>query len=112
MTECVLYLQDTKKKMLFRRELAEIKDWQYSSEGCGTTDYFEYRRRTCGVKITHSPITLANISFINLVSIFRCSSHPHNPVYERRVDPSTLRLYVNVRNVLGFYNKPPFITNY
>ncbi len=31
---------------------------------------FEYRRCTCGVKITHSLITLANLSPINLVSIF------------------------------------------
>ncbi len=30
---------------------------------------------------SHSPITLQNISFINLVSIFRCSSPPCNPVY-------------------------------
>jgi hypothetical protein len=27
---------------------------------------------------------------INLVSIFRCSSPPHNPVYTSRVDPSAL----------------------
>ena len=27
---------------------------------------------------------------MNLVSIFRCSSPPHNPVYTRRVDPSGL----------------------
>ena len=40
--------------------------------------------------ITHSPITLANLSSINLVSIFRCSSPPDNPVYLRRVDPSAL----------------------
>ncbi len=57
-----------------------------------TTNYFEYRRHTCGVKITHSPITLANLSSINLVSIFRCSSPPHNPVYVRRVDPQALAL--------------------
>ena len=31
--------------------------WHYN-----TTDVFEYRRRTCGVKITHSPIPLANLS--------------------------------------------------
>ncbi len=46
-----------------------------------------------GVPITfrsHSPITLSNLSSLNLVSIFRCSSPPHNPVYPRRVDPSTL----------------------
>jgi hypothetical protein len=29
-------------------------------------------------------------SFINLVYIFRCSSPPHNTVYVRRVDLSTL----------------------
>ncbi len=42
------------------------------------------------ITITHSPITLANLSFINLVSIFRCSSPPRNTVNVRRVDLSTL----------------------
>ncbi len=40
-----------------------------------------------------SPIALANLSFINyinLVSIFRCSSPPHNTVYVSRVDLSDL----------------------
>jgi hypothetical protein len=41
-------------------------------------------------KNTYSPITLANILSINLVSIFRCSSPPSNPVYVSRVDPLTL----------------------
>jgi hypothetical protein len=41
-------------------------------------------------KVTHSSITLANLSSINLVSMFRCSSPPCNPVYVRRVDPLTL----------------------
>ncbi len=41
-------------------------------------------------KNTYSPITLGNISSINLVSIFRCSSSPSNPVYVRRVDFSDL----------------------
>ena len=44
----------------------------------------------CHFFITHSPITLANLSSINLVSIFRCSSPPRNLVYGRRVDPSSL----------------------
>jgi hypothetical protein len=52
--------------------------------------HYKYRRLTFSVTITHSPITLANLSSINLVSIFRCSSLPHNPVYARRVDPSAL----------------------
>jgi hypothetical protein len=37
-------------------------------------------------KDTYSPITLAKISSINLVFIFRCSSSPDNPVYPRRID--------------------------
>ena len=36
--------------------------------------------------ITHSHITLANFSFVNLVLIFRCSSSTTNPVYERSVN--------------------------
>ncbi len=64
--------------------------WEYSCWDYDTTDYFKYRRCTCVVKITHSHITLVNLSSINLVSIFRCSSPPHNPVYVRRVDPSSL----------------------
>ena len=53
------------------------------------------RRRTFSVTISHSPITLVNLSCINLVSIFTCSrcssSSPlHNPVYPSRVDPSVL----------------------
>jgi hypothetical protein len=45
---------------------------------------------TCVVKITHSPFALGNFLFINLVSIFMCSSPSCNPVYVRHVDPSTL----------------------
>jgi hypothetical protein len=44
---------------------------------------------TCGVKIT-SPIALANLLLINLVSILRCSSPSRNPVTVRHVDPSPL----------------------
>ena len=40
---------------------------------------------------SHTPWHLThNLSFINLVSIFRCSSPPLHPVYTRRVDPSAL----------------------
>jgi hypothetical protein len=48
------------------------------------------RWRTFSVTISHSPITLANLSSINLVPILRGSSPPRNPVYARRVDPSAL----------------------
>jgi len=44
------------------------------------------------VTVTHSPITLANFSCINLVFIFRCSSSPCNPVYVRCVESSALVL--------------------
>ena len=37
---------------------------------------------------SHSPITHSKLSSINLVSIFRCSSSPCNPVCARRIDPS------------------------
>jgi hypothetical protein len=39
---------------------------------------------------SHSPITLANFSSINLVSIFRYSSSSNNPVYSSHVDSSFL----------------------
>jgi hypothetical protein len=39
---------------------------------------------------SHSPLTLGNLSSINLDSIFGCSSPPRNPVYTRRVVPSGL----------------------
>ncbi len=54
------------------------------------TDHIEYSRHTFSVTITHSPITLSNLSSIDLVSIFRCSSPPLHPVYTRCVDPSVL----------------------
>jgi hypothetical protein len=62
-------------------------------------DHLRESRRTEGgvqiptmilLLITHSPITLSNLSSLNLVYIFRCSSPPYNPVYPRRVDLSAL----------------------
>jgi hypothetical protein len=49
-------------------------------------DYIEYRRYTCVVKITNSPITLVNLSSINLVSIFRGSGPPRHPVYQKLLE--------------------------
>jgi hypothetical protein len=40
------------------------------------------------------PITLGNLSSINLVPIFRCSRPTRNSVYTRRVDPSPLDFQV------------------
>ncbi len=54
------------------------------------TCQFEYWWDTTHFKNTYSPITLGDISFINLVFIFRCSSSPRQPVYTRRVDFSVL----------------------
>ncbi len=42
------------------------------------------------LKINTRTVNISNLSSINLVSIFRCSSPPHNLVYGRRVDPSAL----------------------
>ena len=46
--------------------------------------------RTYRISFSHSPITFANISVINLVSIFRCSSSKTNSVYARRVNSLVL----------------------
>ncbi len=55
-----------------------------------------YRCHSYNFYITHTPFTLSNLSPINLVSIFRCSSPPINPWYVRCVDPSSLVLYWGV----------------
>jgi hypothetical protein len=47
------------------------------------------------VSRSHTHPSLTNISSINLVSIFSCSSSPRNPVYVRRVDPSTLAFSIS-----------------
>jgi hypothetical protein len=45
---------------------------------------------TYPIEVSHSPLTLANFSSINLVFVFRCSSPTTNPVSARRVDSSFL----------------------
>ncbi len=49
-----------------------------------------FRRDTYYFNNTYSPITLANISPINLVFFFRCSSSPSNTVHVRCIDFSGL----------------------
>ena len=50
---------------------SSIQGRHHSHQGRSTEDHPQRRRRTCVVQITHSPITLANCSFINLVYVFR-----------------------------------------
>jgi hypothetical protein len=52
--------------------------------------YLSLSRFIVNNKNTYSPITLGNLSSLNLVSICRCSSSPSHPVYVRRVDSSVL----------------------
>jgi hypothetical protein len=66
------------------------KGFPHPGQGCSFTYYTQYWWGTYHFKNTCSSITLANISSISLVFIFRCSSSPNNPVYERRVDFSDL----------------------
>jgi hypothetical protein len=61
--------------------LPENKSKQHPRNGWSFTCQFECWWGTYHFKNTHSPITLADISFINLVYIFRFSSSPINPVY-------------------------------
>ena len=61
----------------------------------------------------NSPITLANLSSINLVSIFRCSSPPRNLVYGRCVDPSSYLLVFHHTDTHTFsvYQFPHSVTD-
>jgi len=72
-----------------------------SAQGCTCCGKFcdqIWPRRTCTITgawkfmmlvweavVTHSPFTLSNLSSLNLVSIFSCSSPPRNTVYVRRI---------------------------
>ena len=60
--------------------------------------------------MTHSPLTLSNLSPLNLGSIFSRPSPPQNPVYVSRVDPSVLAFS------LSLYRHPyvcvPFISGF
>jgi hypothetical protein len=80
----------TQKKIHFVFSAAKIKSRQHPRQGCSFTYQLKYWWGAYHFKNIYSPITLANISSINLVSIFRCSSSPSNPVCPSRVDSSTL----------------------
>ncbi len=68
----------------------ERKSRYHPRQGWNFTYYPQSWWETYHFKNTYSPITLANISSINLFFIFRCSSSPINPVYVSRVDFSDL----------------------
>ncbi len=70
----------------------KAKSREYPRQDYSFTYYTQYWWSACHFKNTYSPITLGNISSINLVSIFRCSSSPNHPVYVRCVDFSDLVL--------------------
>ncbi len=126
---CVLYFYKLIGKLTtfcsFRSSDCEIYQWlvplplcdvflttqvnygEHSRQDYNTTDSFEYRRHTFNITITHSPITLGNLSFINLVSIFGCSSPPLNTVYVRCVDLSSLTYSLSSHrhsNISLFFN--------
>ncbi len=67
-----------------------VKMWTVTRKGYCFTCYPQFRWRTCRISFSHSPITFGNISVINLVSIFRCSSSKTNSVYVRRVNSLVL----------------------
>ena len=68
----------------------ENESRQHPHQVCIFTCQLKYWWVTYHFKNSHSPITLASISSINVVSIFRCSSSKGNPVHARRVDSSAL----------------------
>jgi hypothetical protein len=69
---------------------AQKQGWPGSRQGCSFTYQLKYWWVSYNFTNTYSPITLANISSIKLVSIFRCCFSPSNPVYARRLDSSAL----------------------
>jgi hypothetical protein len=71
-------------------ESAQVKMWTATRKDCCFTCYPQSRWRTYRISFSHSPITFTNISVINLVSIFRCSSSKTNSVYARRVNSLVL----------------------
>ena len=56
----------------------EIESRQHPRQGCRFTCQLKYWWGVYHFKNSHSPVTLAGISFINVVSIFRCSSSTGN----------------------------------
>ncbi len=64
----------------FRHAAFASQGWSGSLQGCRSTYQLKYWWNAYYFTNTYSPITLANISSFNLVSIFRCSSSPNNPV--------------------------------
>jgi hypothetical protein len=75
------------------------------------TDHIEYRRRTFSVKITHSPITLANLSSIDLVSLFRCCSPPRNTLYARRLSALAFSLSSHRHSHISLLLRSRFIVS-
>ena len=67
---------------------AKSESRKHPRQGWSFTYQLKYWWDTYHFKNTYSPITLANFSTINFVSIVRCSSSTSNPVYARRVDSS------------------------
>ncbi len=77
----------------FRREVFSSQIKSTTGNILGKTESLRIYLNIDGTPIpsrSHSPITQSKLSTINLVSIFRCSSSPRNPVHVRRVDPSVL----------------------
>ena len=85
-------------------------------------DQFHYRRAAFSShlkakvgNILAKTAAFGNFSSINLVSIFRCSSPPRNPVYARRVDPSTLVYFFSLsphrHSYVGLLFNSCFITS-
>ena len=75
-------------------EASTVRGWQDGS----FTYHFKYRRRTYSFTNTHSPITLANFSSINLVFIFRWSSSPRS---------HTRSMLSGLKSVFKYVTRPP-----
>ncbi len=95
----------------------QVKMWTATRKDCFFTCYPQFGCRTYRISFSHSPITFTNISVINLVSIFRCSSSKTNSVYVRRVNslvlgcspsktPTPPYIYLLIHNKQTFFMDP------
>jgi hypothetical protein len=53
------------------------------------------------VSRSHTHPSLSHLSSLKLVTFFRCSSPPFNPVYTRRVVPSVLAFSLSLHTLIG-----------
>ncbi len=95
-------LNDFKEKTVVRSDLSssQVIEAFFSFPDSNRTHVISRKKHLWPV--SHSPFTLANFSFVNLVFIFRCSSSKTNPVCERNVNLLVCSLPLHRHSYISF----------